>query len=197
MARLGVWGIARGAGSGTGRALSEHLTKAGHSVVGITRGWRSEEPIPGIDVVEIDFQKSVPDLRTFAEKVGELDALVLCAGYGVVNSITSISLTDIERMSFANFQLPAIVLKYAVHCTRHVILTASIAGVRQREGSSVYAGTKAGVLALADSARKELPDHFIQTLSFDNVNAVGPKKVLAAYDFLLSTPSNTDVAISR
>ena len=92
--------------------------------------------------------------------------------------------------------LPVWIVSVAIHVTHHIILTGSIAGVKPREGSSVYAGTKSGVIAFADSARKELRDHFIQTINFNNINRVGPEKVLKTYEFMINNPSNMDVNIN-
>lgn len=167
--------------------------------MGIARNWRdASEQLPGLDRVEVDFQQvPPPPVDYVVQTIGKLDALVVTAGYGHPGVIWNLPRGDMDNMIWANLHLPALILQAAIHCTKHILLTASIAGVRQREGSSVYAGTKAGLIAMADSARRELPDHVIQTISFDNVNAVGPKKVMGAYMFLLSTPGNIDVHLSR
>lgn len=165
--------------------------------MGIARSWGSpDEQLPGIDRLEIDFQAGATRDDAVA-KIGKLDALIVTAGYGHPGLIWNLPPSEIEKMVWANLHLPALIMQVAIHVTKHIVLTASIAGVRPREGSAVYASTKAGVLALADVSRRELPDHHIQTLSFDNINNVGPKKVMAAYMFLASTPGNFDVSLSR
>lgn len=165
--------------------------------MGIARSWGSpDEQLPLTDRVEVDFQKG--DTRESAvAKIGKVDALIVTAGYGHPGLIWNLPPSEIEKMVWANLHLPALIMQAAVHCTKHVVLTASIAGVRPREGSAVYSSTKAGVLALADVARRELPDHCIQTISFDNINNVGPRKVMAAYLFLAANPGNFDVSLSR
>jgi NADP-dependent 3-hydroxy acid dehydrogenase YdfG len=168
--------------------------------VGIARSWhqpRGQLQGLAVEQVEADFSDPATTPESVVSKLGNLDALVVTAGYGHPGVIWNLPRTEIDAMVWANLHLPALILQTAIHCTKHIVLTGSIAGVRPREGSSVYSATKAGVSAMAESARRELPDHKIQTINFDNVDSVGPRKVLAAYTFLLQTPGNFDVVLAR
>lgn len=153
--------------------------------MGITR--KSTDPTN----VEIDINN--PDLS----KIGNLDTLVITVGLGINGYIFGISKSDLEQMIYVNLQLPALIAREAIHITKHIVFTASIAGVRPREGNSIYAGSKAGLIAMVDSMRKELPDHILQTISFDNISVIGENKIMNTYKFLIDNKCNTDVHISR
>jgi NADP-dependent 3-hydroxy acid dehydrogenase YdfG len=167
--------------------------------VGVARSWDGAERVPGVDCVSVDFQGADKEatVAQIVHRIGEMDAMVVTAGVGIANPIWGIAREHLDEMTFANFQLPALILHHAAHATQHLLFTASIAGVRVREGSSVYAGTKAGLIGMIDAARREMPDHKLQTISFDNVNAVGPRKVLDTYEFMLKTKAHLDVHLSR
>jgi NADP-dependent 3-hydroxy acid dehydrogenase YdfG len=176
--------------------LAEYLNGLGHSIVGIGRDFKESE-IQGLDrKIAIDLDKNSYSLNDLTVMLGKLDALVVTAGTGYAHPIWDIDLAKISEMANANFILPAWIVSVAIHVTNHLILTGSIAGVKPWEGSSVYAGTKAGVIAFADSARKELSRHFIQTINFNNIDRVGREKVLKTYEFMINNPCNMDVIMN-
>lgn len=196
MSTIGIWGLFSGKGSGIGKMLAEYLGESGHTIIAIGRDI-SKGDIQNVDKkIAIDIDHNPLNADELASRLGELDVLVVTAGVGYANPIWDIDLLRITEMAKANFILPAWIVSMAIHITNHIILTGSIAGVIPREGSSVYAGTKSGVISFAESARKELSNHFIQTINFNYIHRIGTEKVLKTYEFMISNPCNMDVIIN-
>lgn len=197
MANIGIWGLFSGRGSGIGKMLAEHLVKSEHTVIGIGRDASKAGDIPGLTKkISIDIEKELITAEELKEKTGELDVLIVTAGTGFANPVWDIDLAKITEMAKANFILPAWIMSVGIHITKHIIISGSIAGVQPREGSSVYAGTKAGIIAFAESARRELTKHHIQTININNIFRVGPEKVMKTYEFMVGNPCNMDVTIN-
>ena len=196
MATIGIWGLFSGRGSGIGKMLAKYLTECGHNIVAIGRDINKGEVQSVAKKIAVNIDQNTLNMDEFTSRVGKLDALVVTAGVGYANPIWDIDLLKITEMAKANFILPVWIVSMAIHITNHIILTGSIAGVIPREGSSVYAGTKSGIISFAESARKELSNHFIQTINFNNIHRVGHKKVLKAYEFLINNPGNIDMILN-
>lgn len=195
-ATIGIWGLFSGRGSGIGKLLAEHFSSSGHTIVGIGRDF-GKCKLRGVGKkVAVDIESQSYSANDLVSQIGKLDVLVVTAGVGYANPIWDIDLSKITEMAKANFILPVWIVSAALRVTNHIILTGSIAGVQPREGSSVYSGTKSAVISFAESARKELSDHYIQTINFNNIHRVGPEKVMRTYEFMIDTPCNMDITIN-
>ncbi len=196
MKTVGIWGLFSGRGSGIGRMLAEYLLSDKYQVIGIGRN-PSDNIIHGLKkTIAIDIENEIPDQETIRSRVGEIDALVITAGVGFPHPIWDIDLPKIRQMADANFVLPVWIFSALKDITQHFVITGSIAGIVPREGSSVYAGSKAAVVAFAESARKELPKHNIQTINFNYIHRIGADKILNAYRFMIDNPANIDITIN-
>ena len=196
MAIIGIWGLFHGRGSGIGKMLAEYLGSKENSIIGIGRKSPEDETFPVDKIIEIEMNDFETAEHELVDKIGHLDVLIVTAGIGYPHPIWDIDLPKIKEMASVNFVLPAWILSRTIHCTNHILLTGSIAGILPRDGSSIYAGTKAGIIAFAESARKELKQHYIQTINFNNIHRIGKDKVLKTYEFMINNPSNMDISIN-
>ena len=195
MKTIGIWGLFDSRGSGIGKLLVDYLNKAEYNIIGIGRDTSKGELKNLSKKVAVNLEKS-PDPIKVVSKIGKVDVMVVTAGIGYPNPIWDIDLSKINEMAKANFILPVWIVSVAKEITNHIILTGSIAGVIPKEGSSVYSGTKSGIISFADSARKELRKHYLQTINFNNIHRVGTEKVLKTYEFMINNPCNMDITIN-
>ncbi|UKT65572.1 SDR family NAD(P)-dependent oxidoreductase [Pedobacter mucosus] len=157
-----VWFIT-GASKGLGLSLVNQLLKAGHSVAATSRSevelisavnTNSEKFLPL--VVDLSDELSVEHaINATIGQFGEIDVVINNAGYGIGGSIEE--LTDEEtRNSFDInvFGTLNVIRKVSLQLRKqgfgHIINIASIAGIVGATGWSIYAATKAAVIALSE-----------------------------------------------
>ncbi|MFH1278521.1 MAG: SDR family NAD(P)-dependent oxidoreductase [Candidatus Eisenbacteria bacterium] len=161
-----------GAGRGIGRAAAERFAEAGWMVYMSARtesdleegAVRCRVAGPGARVLPLD----VRDARAVAAAAaviegegGPPDALFLSAGVGSFGPVAETDPAEWERILAVN-------LSGTFHCMRYalpgmirrgsgkIILVSSIAARIALPGAAAYSASKAGVQALANSAREEL-----------------------------------------
>ncbi|MGI5157758.1 SDR family NAD(P)-dependent oxidoreductase [Microbispora sp. CA-102843] len=154
--------LVTGASSGIGAATALELSARGARLV---LSGRDEEALAGVaartggEVLPADLSDPSADL---AVRAGQVDMLVACAGEGWSGPLARMSGGTAERMIAVNLtahvQLTRLLLPGMLERGRgHLVYVASIAGVVGVREEAVYAATKAGLLAFAESLRYELP----------------------------------------
>ena len=116
-----------------------------------------------------------------ASHTGKLDVAVHCAGIVGPNAtkITDVETSQFDRVYEVNLRGSFLLTRFALkHMLPHgygrILLFASIAGKEGNAGMAAYSATKAGVIALAKSAAKDVPDSGV------TVNAIAPAVVRTA-----------------
>ncbi|TQS29234.1 SDR family oxidoreductase [Microbispora sp. KK1-11] len=153
--------LVTGASSGIGAATALELSARGARLV---LSGRDQEALAGVaartggQVVPADLSDPSADL---AVRAGRVDMLVACAGEGWSGPLVRMSGGTAERMIAVNLtahvQLTRLLLPGMLERGRgHLVYVASIAGVVGVREEAVYAATKAGLLAFAESLRYEL-----------------------------------------
>ncbi|GIH61739.1 SDR family NAD(P)-dependent oxidoreductase [Microbispora siamensis] len=154
--------LVTGASSGIGAATALELSARGARLV---LSGRDQEALAGVaartggEVLPADLSDPSADL---AVRAGRVDMLVACAGEGWSGPLARMSGGTAERMIAVNLtahvQLTRLLLPGMLERGRgHLVYVASIAGVVGVREEAVYAATKAGLLAFAESLRYELP----------------------------------------
>ncbi len=154
-----------GASEGLGLALAQQMSAAGAMLI---LSARSESGLaaavaglPGpARAVVMDVGDSASVARA-AEAVGEIDGMVFLAGVYWPMAAQALDAAKLVAMCEVNFTgcarvlaavLPAMVARGA----GHVVITGSLSGFRGLPGAMGYAASKAGVMALAESAYADL-----------------------------------------
>lgn len=154
--------LVTGASSGIGAAAALELSARGARLV---LSGRDQEALADVaartggEMLPADLSDPSADL---AVRAGPVDMLVACAGEGWSGPLARMSGGTAERMIAVNLtahvQLTRLLLPGMLERGRgHLVYVASIAGVVGVREEAVYAATKAGLLAFAESLRYELP----------------------------------------
>lgn len=154
--------LVTGASSGIGAATALELSARGARLV---LSGRDQEALADVaartggEVLPADLSDPSADL---AVRAGRVDMLVACAGEGWSGPLARMSGGTAERMIAVNLtahvQLTRLLLPGMLERGRgHLVYVASIAGVVGVREEAVYAATKAGLLAFAESLRYEVP----------------------------------------
>jgi NAD(P)-dependent dehydrogenase (short-subunit alcohol dehydrogenase family) len=154
-----------GGASGIGRATVEMLRSQGTDVyladineTGAAEVVSAEAAGRGLsgycDLGSVDSPKQV--VQDAIAALGRLDALIVCAGLLVEAELSELSLVDWERTMAVNLRGPFLLVQAAspvLARSSHgrVVLTASSAAFRGGAGSTAYAASKGGLVAMTRS----------------------------------------------
>ncbi|MEO9574782.1 MAG: SDR family NAD(P)-dependent oxidoreductase [Lentilitoribacter sp.] len=154
-----------GGGDGLGKALAQHMSRAGIEVVVSSRSEDKlaalVEELPGkasYQTVDIADDASV---KAAAEAVGEIDGVVLLAGVYWPFSAREWNAEQATTMADINFTgfmrvLGQVVPKFVERGAGHIVITSSLSGFRGLPGSIGYTASKAGTMSLAECMHADL-----------------------------------------
>lgn len=154
-----------GASEGLGLALAEVMSRAGCNLI---LSARSEEGLAKAltrlsgpaRTVAMDVG-NIASVKRAVDEVGQIDGLVFLAGVYWPMTAQGWQADQVEAMCNVNFTGCARVLGAAIpqmleEGEGHVVITGSLSGFRGLPGAIGYAASKAGVMALAESAYADL-----------------------------------------
>lgn len=173
MELAGKTALVTGANRGIGRALIERLAHERMEVVlaGV-RDPASFDPLPGVEPVPMDLsaRESIDaSCDALGERIGAIDLLVNNAGRMTGGLLEEQRMDEVYAMFQVNLVavahltsrvLPAMVERGS----GKVVNNASISGYAHFPAASTYAASKAGVVALTESLRRELRGTGVSTL---------------------------------
>jgi 3alpha(or 20beta)-hydroxysteroid dehydrogenase len=171
MRLAGKRALVTGAASGIGSAVVTAFRTEGALVFGADIEYSDEETHFHLDVTqEGDWERLMPS-------VGELDAVVACAGLSDVRSIDATSLAEWRHVLAVNLDGAFLTVKYGARVMRErgsgtIVLVGSASGVKPVAQATAYCASKAGIRMLAKSAALELKAAGIR------VNCVSPAGVV-------------------
>ncbi len=173
-----------GGTKGIGKAVAFCLGKAGYDLVltYASDSEKAEQTRDGlqqqfgikVSVLQADITKkeSIDKIDAYLrEKNLQLDAVVFNAGLTCRDSFEDLSLTDWERVFFANIHFPVFLLQRVVQLINKggsVVFTGSLMGIQPHSVSLAYGVTKSAVHALVKNMVKFLTPYELR------VNAVAP-----------------------
>lgn len=160
-----------GASTGIGREIAMEFSKAGHIIVATARrksrlvNLVSEIKFAGREasafVCNVSSERSVQiTAKRIREKYGKIDCLVNNAGVTVFKSFTDTKVYEFDYVMETNLRGAFLCMKSVLpqmikNKRGHIINIVSVAANTVYEDSSIYSASKAGLLALTNSVRKE------------------------------------------
>lgn len=153
----GIIVLVTGASSGIGRALSGMLLERGATVLGVTR--RPAALLPGVIPVQADLTKR-EEIQAMFQDLGQIAALVNCAGVAYLSRILDGNPTDWEEMWRVNVLALTMCCQLSLrHFPREggrIVNVSSMSGHRVPPTGGFYSPTKFAVRAVTDALRLEL-----------------------------------------
>lgn len=176
--------VVTGAAGGLGTATALKLAAAGANVMVSDINYENannvSEQIKKLGVnskaikTDVTIEEDVINLmETTVKEFGSLDIIVNCAGIGWIKPIKDFSKEDICNMIDINLKgvifCCKAALKYMIPKKEGKIINFSSIGAKMGlPGCSIYAATKAGVIALTNTLAREAAEHNI------NINGICP-----------------------
>lgn len=179
--------IVTGASSGIGQEIALKLNERGASVITVARSvekleqMRASSACPeNVHVEPRDLAEKIEDLPNFVkflkEKYGKLRGLICCAGVYNPRALQTIEEKMSKDVFDINYFAPVFLAKGFADKRNHtqnsaIVFIASSTGVYPDKGQTVYAATKAALIASMKSISKEL------ALKGVRVNSISPAYV--------------------
>lgn len=164
----------------TGDIAQELVKKLNHhELILLSRNFVSLKAVYGqLDAKFLDYRQ--------LDEVGEIDILINNAGFAVFDELSNLTETQIDEMFQVNV-IDVIKLTKRLQPKVQLINIASSAGKLPTAKSTIYAATKAAVLAFSDALRMENPNLKILTV---NTGPVKTKFHAANPDYLTKVGKN-------
>ncbi|MFZ1322346.1 MAG: SDR family oxidoreductase [Ignavibacteria bacterium] len=167
-----------GASSGIGREIAKEFSKAGHKVavtarrknelMKLVKEIRSEGGTASAFICNVMSELSVKSaFKKITEDFGKVDCLINNAGTTVFKSFTDTNVSDYDNVIGTNLRGAFLCIKSVLpemlkRKNGHIINVLSVAANTAFENSSVYAASKAGLLAMSNSLRAEVRSNKIK-----------------------------------
>jgi short-subunit dehydrogenase len=148
-----------GASAGIGRATAEQLAASGRSVVGLSR---REVAIEGMSWLAADLDTDAAEQAVTAgiERLGGLDALVCCAGWGLAGSVEATTVVDARAQLETNFFGVVRATRAALPALRasggRLVILSSIGGIIGLPFQAYYSASKFALEGWAEALWWEL-----------------------------------------
>src|SRR5688572_13352137 len=149
--------LVTGASSGIGWQVAAHLVASGWRVFAASR--RALAP-PGCTGLTMDVDDDTSVTRALAD-VGPLDAVVLCAGWGLAGAIEDTPAAEARAQLETNFFGAHRVVRAVLPAMRerrcgHVVIVSSLAATVPLPYQAFYSASKAALSSYAEALRLEL-----------------------------------------
>ena len=98
--------LVTGVSSGIGRAVANAFAAKGFEVFGTSRNPSGTEPVPGVELVQLDVTDAASVTRavsTVVQRAGRIDILVNNAGVGVIGAAEESSVAQAQQLFDTNF----------------------------------------------------------------------------------------------
>jgi len=153
-----------GANRGLGRALTDRVLAAGHSVVATTRGDHTLPDHERLTVLTLDVREREAAFRAVDAAVsalGGLDVLVNNAGYGLIGATEEVSEDDARAILDTNLLGPLWLSQAAIPIMReqgagHIVQISTVGAVGTMPTLGLYNSSKWGLEAFSEAMAAEV-----------------------------------------
>jgi NAD(P)-dependent dehydrogenase (short-subunit alcohol dehydrogenase family) len=158
--------LVTGVSSGIGRAVANAFAAKGFEVFGTSRNPRTTQPVPGVELVQLDVTDDASvsaAVSTVVQRAGRIDILVNNAGLGVFGAAEETSIAQAQQLFETNFfglvRLTRAVLPYLrAQRSGRIINIGSVLGFLPSPYGSLYAASKHAVEGYSESLDHETRD---------------------------------------
>jgi NAD(P)-dependent dehydrogenase (short-subunit alcohol dehydrogenase family) len=155
--------LVTGVSSGIGRAVADAFAAKGFEVFGTSRNPRTTQPVPGVELVQLDVTDDASvaaAVSTVVQRAGRIDILVNNAGAGVFGAAEETSTAQAQQLFDTNFfglvRLTREVLPYLrAQRSGRIINIGSVLGFLPSPYGSLYAASKHAVEGYSESLDHE------------------------------------------
>jgi NAD(P)-dependent dehydrogenase (short-subunit alcohol dehydrogenase family) len=152
-----------GVSSGIGRAVADVFAAKGFEVFGTSRNPQRTEPVPGVELVQLDVADDASvaaAVATVIQRAGRIDILVNNAGVGVFGAAEETSIAQAQQLFDTNFfglvRLTREVLPHLrARGSGRIINIGSVLGFLPSPYGSFYAASKHAVEGFSESLDHE------------------------------------------
>lgn len=153
--------IVTGSSSGIGLAIAQAFTAEGIKVFGLSRSGGHFDGCFGCAAMDVTNEQSMrTGMAAAIDKLGGVDILVNCAGYGIAGAVEDITASELREQLEVNFIGSVSVIQQALPHMRDagkgiIINISSVAGVVSIPFQSSYSASKYALEAVTDALRIE------------------------------------------
>ncbi|HTJ96798.1 MAG TPA: oxidoreductase [Rhodocyclaceae bacterium] len=156
--------VVTGVSSGIGRATAEKFATQGHRVFGTVRNVAKAEPLPGIELIEMDVRDELSvqqGIQTIITQAKRIDVLVNSAGVTLLGSVEETSIAEAQSLFDTNvlgvLRVTQAVLPHmrAQHSGR-VVNVSSVLGFLPAPYMGLYSASKHAVEGLSETLDHEV-----------------------------------------
>jgi NAD(P)-dependent dehydrogenase (short-subunit alcohol dehydrogenase family) len=155
--------LVTGVSSGIGRAVADAFAAKGFEVFGTSRNPRTTEPVPGVELVQLDVTDDASvaaAVSTVVQRAGRIDIVVNNAGVGVFGAAEETSTAQAQQLFETNFfglvRLTRAVLPHLrAQGSGRIINVGSVLGFLPSPYGSFYAASKHAVEGYSESLDHE------------------------------------------
>ncbi len=155
--------IVTGSSRGIGLAIAQGIIAAGGQVTGLSRSPGELAGHAGFDFFPCDFSQLgelEANLKQLVKRIGQLDGMVLNAGYGRFGAIEEFSAAQIRRLVDVNLTSQMIVARFFLPLLKRrgqgdVVIIGSEAALKGGQKGAVYSATKFALRGFSQSLREE------------------------------------------
>jgi NAD(P)-dependent dehydrogenase (short-subunit alcohol dehydrogenase family) len=152
-----------GVSSGIGRAVADAFAAKGFEVFGTSRNPQRTEPVPGVELVQLDVADDASvaaAVSTVVQRAGRIDILVNNAGVGVFGAAEETSIAQAQQLFDTNFfglvRLTREVLPHLrAQGSGRIVNIGSVLGFLPSPYGSFYAASKHAVEGYSESLDHE------------------------------------------
>ena len=155
--------VITGVSSGIGRAAAEMLSKLGHQVFGTVRSISKTQPVPGVQLVEMDtcddnsVQRAIQHIIDQAKRI---DVFVNNAGVSLVGAVEETSVAEASSLLNTNVlgilrTTKAVLPHMRAQRSGRIVNVSSVLGFMPAPYMGVYAASKHAVEGLSESLDHE------------------------------------------